>query len=392
MRNVSISHVGLVFLLAYASSAQAQGYSFTGLGDLPNGTSWNRAYGISADGLVVVGTARTDSGREAFRWTRDEGMVSLGDLPGGEIDASAEAASADGSVIVGTGRTDVGWEAFCWTQETGLVGLGVFPDATWEIESRARDVSADGNVIVGESGDYGAAPGRSHAFRWTQENGMVRLGELNDVPSIHPRVRARAVSSDGSVVVGYDFVKPPVNGYEAFRWTEQLGMKGLGHRYSQAYGVSADGLVAVGKTYVGDRAMRWVEGAYSGRLASAGGAQAAYDASADGSVIVGTRSTTSIPEKAMIWSDRWDSLLLDDILIDGGIDLQGWTLWHAEAVSDDGTVIAGWGINPAGRNEAWIATIPVPEPATMGLLTFGSLALLRRRRRQCADGAFLASA
>ena len=107
MRNVSISHVGLVFLLAYASSAQAQGYSFTGLGDLPNGTSWNRAYGISADGLVVVGTARTDSGREAFRWTRDEGMVSLGDLPGGEIDASAEAASADGSVIVGTGRGPV---------------------------------------------------------------------------------------------------------------------------------------------------------------------------------------------------------------------------------------------------------------------------------------------
>ena len=47
-------------------------------------------------------------------------------------------------------------------------------------------------------------------------------------------------------------------------------------------------------------------------------------------------------------------------------------------ISDDGLTIVGYGSNPNGSREAWIATIP--EPASVALLSLGGVALLRRRR------------
>ena len=78
----------------------------------------------------------------------------------------------------------------------------------------STSISADGSVIVGNSG--------SQAFRWTQEDGMIGLGSLGGTFST-----ADGVSADGSVVVGYS--NHP-NGYqiEAFRWTQVDGMLGLG--------------------------------------------------------------------------------------------------------------------------------------------------------------------
>jgi hypothetical protein len=39
------------------------------------------------------------------------------------------------------------------------------------------------------------------------------------------------------------------------------------------------------------------------------------------------------------------------------LDTTGWTLRSPTAVSQSGNVIVGWGINPAGQTEGWIADL-----------------------------------
>jgi len=36
------------------------------------------------------------------------------------------------------------------------------------------------------------------------------------------------------------------------------------------------------------------------------------------------------------------------------VDIKGWTLTRATAVSDDGRSIVGYGTNPGGQVEAWL--------------------------------------
>ena len=117
------------------------------------------AYGVSADGSVIVGVSLS----EPFRWTADDGPVVLGDLSGGHSGGRAHAVSADGTVVTGVSSSQSGYgsEAFRWKNGV-MTGLGDLPGgAFW---SNARDVSGNGLVIVG--GAYSAAHSRE-AFRCT---------------------------------------------------------------------------------------------------------------------------------------------------------------------------------------------------------------------------------
>jgi probable HAF family extracellular repeat protein len=104
--------------------------------------------------------------------------------------------------------------------------------------SYAHGVSADGSVVVGQSNASGV-----EAFRWTSDGGVVGLGDLPG--EIFDSV-ALGVSADGSVVVGSS---NGASGNEAFRWTSEGGMVGLGDLAggtfnSRASAVSADGSVS----------------------------------------------------------------------------------------------------------------------------------------------------
>src|SRR5438105_4002183 len=90
-------------LLMAALVASAHGARFFGLGNLPGGNE-SLAYGVSADGSVVVGESDSASSQQAFRWTSGEGMVGLGYLAGAAY-SYASGVSADGSVIVGASTT-----------------------------------------------------------------------------------------------------------------------------------------------------------------------------------------------------------------------------------------------------------------------------------------------
>ena len=197
---------------------------------------------------------------------------------------------------------------------------------------------------------------------------------------------ANGVSADGSVAVG---LGSSTSGNEAFRWTDGGGMVGLGDLaggsfYSDADGVSADGSVAVGRSISasGSEAFRWTDGGGMvglGDLAGGSFNSRAYSVSADGSTVVGRGSSASGTE-AFVWDETNGMRGLMQVLMDQGIDMTGWSLTEARGVSADGLTIVGYGTNPLGQEEGWIATI-VPEPSTALLLGLGLSALAATRRR-----------
>ena len=115
-----------------------------------------RAFAVSDDGAVVVGT----SGDRAFRWTAATKMVDLGHLPGASSTV-AYATNGDGRVVTGTS----GGRAFLWTRAAGMVDLmGHLTDAGFDVSGWllevAHAVSADGTAIAG----WGFFGGQHRAF------------------------------------------------------------------------------------------------------------------------------------------------------------------------------------------------------------------------------------
>lgn len=148
-----------------------------GLGLLPGGEAISNAWGVSADGSVIVGdSCSTSSGSgsyEAFRWTETEGMVGLGDLTGGGFRSRAEDVSADGQVVVGYSKSLYShssyYEAFRWTAEGGMIGLGDLDGGIFA--STANGSNRDGSILVGASS---SSTGWT-AFLWDAEHGMRSL-------------------------------------------------------------------------------------------------------------------------------------------------------------------------------------------------------------------------
>jgi uncharacterized membrane protein len=110
----------------------------------------------------------------------------------------------------------------------------------------------------------------------------------------------------------------------------------------------------------------------------------ARDVSADGSVIVGW-GTSAIGQEAFVWDATHGMRSVSGVLTDLSVDLTGWTLRAATAISADATTIVGYGVNRSGQTEAWLANITaVPEPSAAVLLLVCSVALYIRGRQSSA--------
>ncbi len=294
------------------------------------------AYGVSNGGSVITGDAIGVSGSQSFAWNAPNTFTVIGDIPGGGDNSLARAVSADGTTIVGQGSSNGGLEAYRWSQQGGFEPLGFLPGG--DGYSLAFDVSTDGNVVVGESDSQDAVCfACPEAFRWTPGGGMQALGDL---PGGEFRSSARATNPDGTVIVGQSLSG---DGGEAFRWTDSTGMVGIGDLDGGAFESRANGV------------------------------------SADGSMIVGQGSGEN-GVTATIWTEETGMITIEQLVTGQlGLDITGWQLIEATGISDDGSIIVGNGINPAGGNEGW--AVRVPEPATALILALGVIATGRRPRR-----------
>jgi uncharacterized membrane protein len=333
----------IFFIVIFSSANQSNAVFFKSLGSYTINA-------VSSHGSVVVGSW----GGDAIKWSPNGGMTKLGYLPDRNVSHSMDV-SADGLVVVG--HSD--GEAFRWTQDIGMTGLGYLPGHTY---SRAYGVSGNGTVVVGDSrllfDSY-------EAFRWTQEDGMVGLGYLPGGSDS----TANDVSVDGSIVVGGSGTVSPYY-WEAFRWTQEDGMVGLGylsgHSASTATHISADGNVVVGYSSITDisgspyhsEAFRWTEDEGVVSLGSYEGHSFPYGISSDGSIVVGTLG--EFGNDAFIWNETKGLQSLQDVLTNEfGLDLSGWDLRTAEAISSDGNTIIGGGYHN-GSWASWIAFIGPP--------------------------------
>jgi probable HAF family extracellular repeat protein len=358
----------LISLLIAGTFHTSSGGTFVPLGYLYDEIKQSRAYDVSADGKVVVGTSVVDgtvdgtiiitTEIEAFRWTEETGMVSLGSYADGDVWASA--VSGDGSVIVGVtrNRTTYESEAFRWSSETGMVGLGDFDGGNFG--SSASGISDDGLVVVGK----GSPPNQSIGFNWTSETGLVSIGDL---PGGVVQSWAIDASADGSVVVGSSFTASAV---VPFRWTSD-GMVGLdlgdGFIGGEAKKVTPDGSVIIGDATLADystEAFRWT--AATGMVGLGALSDEAYrnsqahDVTADGKTVVGESTSPSlyIDREAFIWDEAGGMRSLkEELETVHGIDLEGWQLNVATGISDDGSVIVGQGLSPTFVSEAWMVQI-----------------------------------
>lgn len=201
--------------------------------------------------------------------------------------------SANGTKVVGWGLGNSHAHGVLWTNQTPAILQG--PPAPCALGYQATGISANGNYIVGTCKDNS---GGEYGIRWT--NGIPDI-----IGNLGPDGFITRITNDGQIIVGW---------------------------YDEGNGTG--------------RALRWISGRGIELLPSQ---SMAWDIS-DAGMIVGTLLDQGQPN-AFRWIGN-DVRSLDDLL---DCSSQGTVLLAASAVSPDGCVIAGVGINPnTNREDAFL--------------------------------------
>lgn len=286
---------------------------------------------------MVVGTQHPAGRYErALRWTASGGGVALPGVDAATRESFATGVSRDGTVVVG----QLDREAVIWNGSTPPHPLGSLVEGG---DTSPVGVSADGRAVAGTAAtDDGWRP-----LRWTAETGMVDLG---DVPGGSRAIYARAISGDGRTICGRAWL-PPYQAASArpsyaclvpttpFCWTDKTGMVLMPE---VPYDPPPDP-----PQCDADAIFTGVAGIDDG-----------------GSLVVGYVGDGRDGDVAVLW-DADGVHLIADLLMGAGVDLDGWRLLRAHAVSADGQTIAGVAVRPDGEHAGWIAVVP-RLPGTRG--------------------------
>jgi probable HAF family extracellular repeat protein len=366
---------------------------FFGVGIAPGATSSN-VFGVAAqDGTFIAAVGAVVQ----FNGTTLHTLPALF-LPGNGItllptgvanaDGTALGISADGKIKVGTAQGGTGGSAAYWDMNNQLHSLpkGAGDDATVS----ALAISPTGSTIAGYvqfTTQFGSA---FEAVLWTPGGtGLTRLG----MPSGFESTVASAISDDAAFVAGHAIkvdrsVQPPVFQMRAVQQAPGQPIHTLptlgGNVDTFSYGVSELGSYTVGES--GTNAVLWSN--LGVELFPGGGESIAYavrlnPSSPGGGVgrAVGARTLFGENQKAVMWSlvpPRDEGPIKDILQFIYKKSIGTWELTAGYALSQNGYLVGGEGINPNGQTEGWIAVLPpilhpprilnrVPATATLGV-------------------------
>lgn len=167
-------------------------------------------------------------------------------------DGNYAAGYSDGNATLGLAtRWDLTRIAIDGT--SSILNLGAFTGENGG--SRATDISADGRVVVGSSGD---GDGVTRAFRWVEgaTTGVVDNVQMHDLGVLGSdplsESQANAVSRDGQYVVGWS--ADSLGSKLAFRWSDATGMESVADWLARN-GVAVDDLSLADATAISDNGL-----------------------------------------------------------------------------------------------------------------------------------------
>ena len=221
-----------------------------------------------------------------------------------------------------------------------FIPLGELPGGIFY--SEGLDVTPGGTAAVGTSVSHTGAPGEVEAFRWTRESGIAGLGY--PVPGYS---QATAISADGDVVAGFEST---ATGVQAFRWTALDGrvpLSGMPAGSSSfSTDMSADGFVVAGYSFGnlgGFHAFRWTSGTGPIPLISNDIESFTTGMSADGTTIVGYDLGNNTPFR---WTQETGAVGFGKLP-------RGYSSSLPHATSADGSVVVGYLADDAGNCQGY---------------------------------------
>jgi FlgD Ig-like domain len=338
-------------------------------------------FDLSADGTAAAGN--TAAAFNAFRWTKETGVVDLGmsttevfgsgagtpNISDSGLNVSATVITPDSLYITqGLWTKGVGWE----------VSMPPIPPTGGVLDNSLGScwgISGDGTTLTGfywrpgNGGPQGS--GTAHGNTWSTVDGFATLA-----PPLR-NFRGNGLNYDGSVAVGwserYDGVWcPTVWENDGFHVLHNQGIS------CQAEGVSDDGNIIWGAaqdtlTNIKSAALwlrtesGWDEqilGSLPGTFPNAGAA-ICNDRAENGSIIVGYNTYDGSPynNSGFVWTLAEGMVSANDFFTSRGVVLPvGFIIDSLTAVSHNGNVIAGFGHNASVFpfvNEAFIITLDV---------------------------------
>lgn len=354
----------VVLLMLVCGNACAQVGEFIEL-RVP-GMAATRCTGVSGDGQRAAGQVLLFTGNErAVSWDIWSGAGARNVAQGGQAtDTYVGGLTHDGSYVACTqyfnASCSEGGIASGAVTDSGLFVPTVSPGLA--CQSVAVDVSDNGMVV----GDVYASPTRGYLWRL----GMPTVTLLQPAGT-YVYSSAQAVSADGHVIAG---ACSGSTGVRAAYWRDgtpnlisYLPNTAIS-KFSRTFAMARDGSYIVGESTSG--AAGNAEAPF--RFAVATGVvqqigtnpanirMIATGVSSRGEIIVGHYFSliTAQREGAWIWRDGHGVVNMQDMLTNElGVNITGWNLKAAMDVSDDGSVVVGEGINPAGQSVGWAVRI-----------------------------------